>query len=79
MRSATIKCDQCASTYSIFEPDFVGDMHKLIQVNTKVSTEVGCPKCLCPDGVLCDIDPLDLPIARYIGSTTSGERLVVPE
>lgn len=76
MRSAAVKCVHCSAIYSIFEPDFMGNVPN---EGDKVSTEIGCPKCLCPDGVLFYIDPPDLPKARYIGSVATGTQFVAPE
>lgn len=51
VRLIKIKCEACDHLYSICDPVCIGGVP---HIGTKVSTEVGCPKCLEPDGTIVD-------------------------
>jgi hypothetical protein len=44
-----IQCASCDHIYSISDPVIIGGA---AHIGTKVSTEIGCPKCLEPDGTI---------------------------
>lgn len=52
LRLVNIQCKACEHIYSLRDPYFINGIP---HIGTKVSTEVGCPKCLDPDGVIVNI------------------------
>lgn len=54
MKDAHLKCDQCGAVYSIEDPVCVNGIP---QLGSTVSTEIGCPDCLCPNAVLIAAEP----------------------
>src|SRR6185503_6293088 len=51
MNTPQICCDSCDTIYSLSDPILVNGVPR---IGDKVSTEVGCPKCLSPDGVIVE-------------------------
>jgi hypothetical protein len=59
MLNAKIQCASSGHVYSIPDAEIIGG---LPEAGTKVSTEIGCPKCLDPDGIIITVSfvgPID--------------------
>lgn len=75
MKNAVIQCDLCHVEFVIENPTC---FNGIPQPGTKVSTEVGCPQCLHPDGTFLFfvIHPEGTTV-KYLGTTPDGVRFTV--
>jgi hypothetical protein len=70
MKIKYIQCDHCHHVYSIEDALHIGG---IAHVGTKISTEIGCPKCSEQNGVVvANSRDRRLSTPRYLGSVVDG-------